>query len=71
MKNKCAQQAMFHKRQLSQKHVVKDISNLEECSPHGCRVIADIMLNKTAWLTDTILDAAQSVLKSMTPADGF
>ena len=84
--NEPAQQAMFRKRQLSQKHVVGDTIVLEDNSPqsqpaamqqqreqvkHLRKQETDILLSETAWLTDTIIDAAQSLLKSMTPADGF
>jgi len=31
----------------------------------------DILLSKTTWVTDTIIDAAQSILNDMTPTNGF
>ena len=48
-------------------------SNRSETNPTPWRRTSDtdILLNSTAWLTDTIIDAAQALLKKMTTAKGF
>jgi len=74
--NRAAQQAMFNKRQCHVQDNLEDpialtgdddvqISEVSKCE------IASILLNETAWLTCTIMDEAQQLLKSVSETEGF
>lgn len=78
--NTAAQQAMFNKRQCSLQNSQEDPIVLEdddgqlsgEISKVNPKLeVTRILLNDTAWLTCTIIDEAQQLLKSMTPTNGF
>ena len=67
---------VFHKRQLSQKHVVGGIIHLEDCSSHGQPAASQQQQMKHKHYTlekhdADILLGKMAVVKSMTPADGF
>ena len=81
--NKAAQQAMFKKRQLdvelqdNPKEVI-DLGN-DDCDRSCQRIssgsqkskeITNVLLNDTAWLTCTVIDAAQHLLQ-VTASDKF
>ena len=77
-RNTAAQQAMFIRRQLDLKisHedpiVLDDNGQSRKISKANPKLeMEEILLNDTAWLTCTIIDEAQELLKSMTQASGF
>lgn len=78
-RNTAAQQAIFNKRQLGLKIGHEDPIILDDNDQLSREVskanpkleMEKILLNDTAWLTCTIIDEAQQLLKSMTHTSGF